>query len=105
LALQLHLIVQQPHLLARLERREPNIRAPITPEGVPKSAIPTRTDLALDCEVNFCQVVDGKLRQVCVGIGAFLLVLGFKTLGETAGTVLAGAPPLGVGLAGLSYRR
>jgi hypothetical protein len=32
--LQLNIIIQQPHLLARLERRQSNIRTPIAPERI-----------------------------------------------------------------------
>ncbi len=37
---KLHIIAQQPNLLARLKRRQSNIRTPITPERIAQRAVP-----------------------------------------------------------------
>ncbi len=60
--LQLHILVNQPHLLPRLESWQPNVRAPITPERIPQRAISTATDLSLHREINFGELVRIELR-------------------------------------------
>jgi hypothetical protein len=52
-ALQLHLIIDQPDLLAWLERRQPNVRTSITPEGITKSTITTASHFPLHGEIDF----------------------------------------------------
>ena len=68
--LQLHLLVDQPHLLSRLERRETNIRTTITPKSVSEATIAAAADFAFDRKVNFRQVVGVQLqageRFVCI---------------------------------------
>jgi len=60
--LQLHVIVHQPYLLPRLERRQPNVRAPITPERIPQSAVSTTADLSLDREIYFGELIGLEFR-------------------------------------------
>lgn len=99
--LQLHIIIQQHHLLTRLERRQPNIRTPITSERIPQTTVSTTTDLPGHCKVDFGQVVGLQFKgfEGCVGVGAFGGVFGFETLGETAGAVFAGAAAFSFGFA------
>lgn len=94
--LQLHLIVQQPHLLSRLERRQPNIRTPIAPEGIAEGAIPATAHLPLHREIHLGQIVGTQFQRVegVVGRAALRRVFGFDLLLQPAGAVFAGAAAL-----------
>lgn len=100
---QLDIIVHQPHLLARLERRQANVRTAVTTESVAQRAVATRAHLALHCEVDLCQVVGVQFSQVGIGVGTLRGVFGVQALGETAAAVFAGPAALGVGLAGFGW--
>jgi hypothetical protein len=101
--LQLNVVVQQPDLLTRLERRQTNVRAAIASKRIAKCAISAAADLALDCEVYLIeQIVGSKLHRVefLVGVGALRCVFGFESLLHAAGAVFAGAATLaGLGAA------
>ena len=97
---QLHVIIHQPHLLARLERRQTDIRTPVAAERISQRAVSTRSNLSLHRKVHFCQIFGLQFGQVGIGGGAFGGVFGVQSLGETAGAVFAGAAALGVGFAG-----
>ena len=95
--LQLHIIIQQPHLLPGLERRQSNIRTPIAPESIAQRAVPATPHLALDGEVDLIeQLVGAEFHRVegFVGGGALRAVLGFEALFHAAGAVFAGAAAL-----------
>ena len=96
---KLDIIIQQSHLLTRLESRQANVRTSITPESIAQSAVATRAHLPLNSEIDFSEVVGAELREVSIGICAFGFVFGLKLLCEAAGAVFAGAPPLGTGFA------
>jgi hypothetical protein len=102
---KLHIIIHQPHLLARLERRQPDIRAPVAPERISQRAVAARADLALHGEVDFGQVFGLQLGQVGVCVGALGGVFGVEPLRQAAAAVLAGAAALGVGFAGFGCER
>lgn len=91
--LQLDIIIQQPYLFTRLERRQSNVWAAITTERVSQSAIPAAPDLSLYREIYFSQIVGTELERIqrCVGIGAFCGVFGVDFLFETACAIFAGA--------------
>lgn len=89
--LQLHLIINQPHLLPRLKRRQSHIRTPIAPKRIPQRTVPTAAHLALHGKVDFGQLVGLEFREGLVGGRAFAGVFGFEALGEAAGAVFAGA--------------
>lgn len=94
--LQLHIVIQQPNLLARLESRHANIRTPITTERISQATIPARPDLSLNCEVDFCEIVCAELEglELRVGVGSLVCVFGLEFLCEPAGAVFAGAATL-----------
>lgn len=91
--LQLHIIIKQSNLLARLKRRHANIRTPITAERITETTVPARADLALDRKVDFGEIVSAQLEclELCVGFGARLGIFFCKAFREAAGTVFAGA--------------
>ena len=102
-SLQLHIVIQQPNLLTRLERRQSNIRTPIAPKRIAERAVPAAADLALDGKVDLVeQIVGTEFHRVelCVGVGALRGVFGFELLFHAAGAVFAGAAALaGLGTA------
>lgn len=104
--LQLHIIVHQPDLLARLECRQTNIRTPVAAERISQRTIATRAHFALHCEIHFSEIVRLQFRSFLefreVGVGGRPRrgVFGVQALGETAAAVLAGAATFGVGFAG-----
>lgn len=105
--LKLDFVVDQANFLAWLERWQANVRAAIAAESVAKGAVTTRSNLALNSEVNLCQVVGSQLEafKFLVGIGALLSIFSGETLSETTGAVLACATALaGLGLAFGSYK-
>lgn len=85
-SLQLYIIVQQANLLARLERRQTNVRATIAAESVTECTVAARADLALDREINLGEVVGGELetgkRLVC--LRTLASVLSSEALSQTA---------------------
>jgi len=97
---QLHIVVYQPNLLTRLERRQSNIRTAIAPERISKRAVAARADLALHGEVHFREVFGLQFGEVGVCVGALRGVFGVEALGQAAAAVLAGAAALGVRFAG-----
>lgn len=97
---QLHFVVDQPDLLARLERRQTDVRAAIAAESISKRTVATRSNLALYREIHFGEVIRAQLGKAGVGVRSLLLVLSLDSLRETAGAVFACAPAFGVGLAG-----
>ena len=96
---QLHIIIHQPDLLAGLESRQTNIRAPIAPESIAESAVAAGPDFTLDGEVDFGEVLGLQFGQVRVCVGALGSVFGVEPLRQAAAAVLAGAAALGVGFA------
>ena len=94
---QLHIIIHQPHLLARFKRRQPNIRTAITAKRISQRAIATRAHFALHREVHLRQVFGLQLGEVVVCLRALGGVFGIEPLGEATAAVLAGAAALGVG--------
>ena len=94
--LQLHLIVQQPHFLSRLERWQPNIRTSIAPEGIAERAIPATAHLPLHREIHLGQIVGTQFQRVegVVGRAALRRVFGFDLLFQAARAVFAGAAAL-----------
>lgn len=97
---KLHIIIQQPHLLPRFERRQSDIRTPIAAESVAERTIPARPDLALHSEIQLVQVARRQLREVGVGLRTRGGVFGLDALGQAAGAVFAGSAAFGVGFAG-----
>jgi hypothetical protein len=69
LSSQLHVIIEQSHLLSWLECRHANIRTSIATEGISKTAVSTRSNLSLHGEVHFGQVILSKLQSLELGIG------------------------------------
>ena len=63
---QLHIIIQQLDLLARLECRQADIRTSITPERIAQRAIATAADLALHSEVELVEIVSPELHRLQV---------------------------------------
>lgn len=61
--LQLNVVVQQPDLLARLERGQPDVGTAVTPESIPKRAVPAAANFPRHSEVDLGQVV--KLQLWC----------------------------------------
>jgi len=55
--LQLHIVVEQPDLLTRLESRHADVRTSIATESVSKTAIPTRAYFALNSEIYLSKVI------------------------------------------------
>lgn len=86
-------IVQNGHLLARLERREANIRAVSTAERISERTAAATARLALHSKVQLVQVLALELQraEVLIGFGATGFIFGLEALGETAGAVFAGA--------------
>jgi hypothetical protein len=103
-SLKLHVIIQQPNLLSRLERRQTDIRTSIAAEGITQSAVPARSDLALNREIDLGEIVGVEFGEVRVGFGTCRFVLGREAFGETAAAVFAGAATFGVGFAGFGCR-
>jgi hypothetical protein len=100
--LQLDIIVQQPDLLTRLERRKTNVWASITPEGIAQRAVSAAANLSLYRKVHLGKIVGVQLERVqCfIGGGAFGGVFGFDFFFHATSAVLAGASSLaGFGLA------
>ena len=94
---QLHIIIHQPDLLTRLERRQPNIRAPIAPKRISQRTVTARAHFALHRKVHFRQVLGLQFGQVGVCLRALGGVFGVQTFCEAAAAVFAGAAALGVG--------
>ena len=94
---QLHIIIHQPDLLARLERRQADVRASITAERIAQRAVAARAHFALHRKVHFRQVLGLQFGQVGVCLRALGGVFGVEALRETAAAVLAGTAALGVG--------
>jgi len=94
--LQLDIIVHQSNLLAGLECRQSNVRAPVAPEGVPKRTVTAASNLALNSEIHLCQIIGTELHGIEGFVGRFALcgILGFDLLLHTAGAVFAGAASL-----------
>lgn len=86
-------IVQNSHLLTRLERREANIWAVSTAERISKRTAAATARLALHSKVQLVQVLALELQraEVLIGFGATGFIFGLEALGETAGAVFAGA--------------
>ena len=99
---KLNFIVQQSNFLPRLECRQPDVWTAIAPECVTQRTIATRADLALDCEVDFREIVRAELRKIGICVRSLRLVLCFDSLSQPASAILAGSPPLGVGFARFS---
>ena len=95
--LQLHIIIHQPDLLARLKRRQANVRASIAAERIAQRTIAARAHFALHSKVHFRQVLGLQFGQVGVCLRALRSVFGVEALRETAAAVFAGAAALGVG--------
>ena len=95
-ASQLRRVVQDRHLLARLEGRQADVGAIGAAEGVAKRAAAARARLALHGEVELGQVVGLELErgQAGVGLGAPLAVARLQPLRQPARAVLARAPLL-----------
>lgn len=76
------IIIEDPHLLAGLEGREANVRAPVAPEGVAEGAVAAGADFSLDRKVDFGEVVRSELygRESFVGGGAGGVVFGCEAL-------------------------
>jgi hypothetical protein len=93
---QLNVIVNQPHLLARLKGREANVRAAVAAERIAQRAVTAGTYFSLNGKVDFGQVVGIQLEtfQCLVGFGSLGGVFGGEALCETAAAVLAGAAAL-----------
>jgi len=96
--LQLNVVVQYPHLLARLKRWEPNVRTAITPESVAQCAVAARAYLSLDGKVHLGQVVYPELGRRLLDVPELLRggslaggVFGSQPVGEPAGAVFASA--------------
>lgn len=100
---QLHIIIHQPDLLARLKRRQANVRASIAAERIAQRTIATRAHFALHSKVHFRQVLGLQFGQVGVCLRALGGVFGVEALREAAAAVLAGAAALGVGEACFGY--
>lgn len=99
--LQLYIVVQQAHLLARLECWQPDVRTPVASECVAQGAVAAAANLPLDSEVDLGQVVCAKfdLLQVRVCSRPLLRVFGLNLLLESACAVFAGSSSLaGLGL-------
>ena len=79
----------QPHLLARLERRQAYVRAAVTAEGVSERAVAAAADLALHGEVYFRQIGGLQFSEALVGFRPLGRVLGGDLLGEAARAVFA----------------
>lgn len=94
---KLHIIIHQPDLLARLERRQANVRASVTPERIAQRAVAARTHFALHGEVHFRQVLGLQFGQVGVCLRALRSVFGVEALRETAAAVFASTAALSVG--------
>ena len=90
---QLNVIVNQPHLLARLKGREANVRAAIATERIAQRAVATGAYFSLNGKVDFGEVVGIQLEtfQCLVGFGSLAGVFGCEAVCETAGAVLAGS--------------
>lgn len=86
---QLHIIIDQANLLARLESWQTNVRASVAPECVSQCAIPARAHFALYCEIDFRQIICFELCKCLVCVGALGRIFCFELLGQTAGTVFA----------------
>jgi hypothetical protein len=52
--LQLNIIIKESNLLARLERRHADIRTAIAAERISQTAVPARSNLSFDSEIDFC---------------------------------------------------
>lgn len=81
---QLNRIVDNPHLFAGLERRQTDVRAPVTPESIAQSTAAARSRLPLHGEVDLVVQVFGlQLEdvQVRVGFVRSRLVFGFEFFG------------------------
>lgn len=84
--LQLDIIVEQSHLLSRLERRQSNIRASIASECIAKRTVPTAASLARHREVHLRKVVILQLRHA-----ADLVLSGGSGRRPASGVGLGGA--------------
>ena len=94
---QLHVIIHQPDLLARLKRRQANVRTAIAAERIAQRAVAARAHFTLHCEVHFRQVFSLQFGQVGVCLRALGGVFGVESLSKTAAAVFACAAALGVG--------
>lgn len=95
-------IIHQPNLLARLERRQPDVWTSITPESIAQRAVAARSRLPLHREVQLVKIGGVKLEgtEVFIGLSAARGILRLDLLSETAAAVLAGTAALaGLGLA------
>lgn len=90
---ELRNIVQNSHLLARLERREANVRTVSTAERIAECTAAATARLALYGKVQFVQILALELQraEVLIGFGAAGFIFGLEALSETAGAVFAGA--------------
>lgn len=94
--LQLDIIVQQPHLFARLEGWQANVRTSITPKGITQRTVTTTANLALYRKVHLSEIVGVEFKRIqgLVGGGAFGGIFGFESLLHAASAILAGATSL-----------
>jgi len=77
----LHLVIDQPDLLARLESWQPNVWTAIAPEGIAQSTTATAANFALHRKVHLGQLVCLKLYQSLVSVGPFRLIFSLEALG------------------------
>lgn len=86
-------VIQEAHLLARLEGRKAAVRAAIAAEGIAQRAAIARSRLALDGKVDFVEVVGLQLEclELAVGVGAVGEVFASDSGGKATRAVLAGS--------------
>lgn len=89
----MHVIVQQPYFFAGLEGWETNVGTTVAAKCVAECAVATASNLALDGEINFCELIGIELHSIqrLVGVVSFGLVLCFNLFLQTTSTILAGS--------------
>lgn len=94
--LELNVVIEKPHFLARLECGQTNVRAAIASERITEGTVSAAAHLALDGKVYFGKVLGLEFHGVEGFVGSFTLLSIFflNLLRKAAGTVFAGAPPL-----------